>query len=112
MNVPDENAPTLPNRPVPAVPPQRRGSGPVSDEDSTSGKPPRWNVPPAPKAPGVATPNLQSFGIGFGIALVVLALMALGLALFLAFNGAPTTSAVAQATATATTKPGEPSPTP
>ncbi len=102
MSMPDENAPTLPNRPD-----ARRPAGEISpfiwEEDaaplpappappiSQVGQPPRWDVPPPPKAPRQGG-NLRGFGVGFGIALVILAVMALGLALYVSLS--PSTPAM------------------
>ncbi len=80
MMGPDDNAPTIPNRPV--VPP---GSGappppPQPGYIEAGGRPPIWQPSqPDQTSPPQSTSTLNGFGLGFAIALSLLAVMALGL---------------------------------
>lgn len=122
MELPDDNAPTIPNRPVgPMSPPAGSPydwmgeaaplAPPPMPPLRQEGRPPRWDILSAAPAPGRAK-NLSGFGIGFGVALVLLAVMALGLAGYLAFTAGPQSSTANNRTPpTATLAPNAPTPT-
>ena len=122
MFQPDENAPTVPNRPIgrngpadlspydwmgEAAPLARPPEPPLVQE----GQPPRWEVPP-PAKPARQGMNMQGFGIGFAVALVILAIMALGLALYVAFTPASPVATTPAKAPTQTLPPNSPTYTP
>ncbi len=122
MSMPDENAPTLPNRPDARMPAGEASPflweedaaplpAPPAPPISQVGQPPRWDVPPPPKAPRQGG-SLRGFGVGLGIALVILAVMALGLALYVSLSPAtPTAQNGSGATAQSTSVNSQPTPT-
>lgn len=77
---PDDNSPTIPDRPAlrPGAP-----LPPLGGNADNGGKPPVWDLPVTPKP----LDQLQGgVGLGFGIAMIVLAAMVLGLVIIISLN--------------------------
>lgn len=117
--MPDDNAPTVPNRAaLPPNQPNVSGGLPPAPDNTfidDRGKAPVWQVA-QPQGQAAATgSSLGGFGLGFGIALVVLAVMALGLVLALNVKnnsgGVLGAAATNTPTATATSNPASPTAT-
>jgi hypothetical protein len=87
MMGPDDNAPTIPNRPVP---PPGQGAPPPPPQTGyieAGGRPPLWQPDQTGQSPAASSAaSLNGFGLGFAIALAVLAVMVLGLIIALNYH--------------------------
>ena len=113
--MPDDNAPTVPNRPA-LSPSQPNVPGTPSPVGRAGSNQPVWQIPRASGPTNASGAKFGGFGLGFAIALVVLAAMVLVLVVALNLNngksGALGVVPPATATVTPTQSPPQPTATP